>query len=91
MKPTPAVGQRWRFGREEDVIVRLCPGGGGNLGIAVFEGPIPPAHVSTMLAFPAWSYLGKVEASAPAFNPFAALEAAVREYTASANALGCGT
>lgn len=57
--PTPKVGQWWRFGREEGVVKRILPGGGGDMGIAEFEGLIPTAHVSTMLWFDSWKYIGK--------------------------------
>lgn len=53
----PEIGQWWRLNKHEGVIVKMLPGGGGDLGIAVFEGDIPSAHVSTMLRFVAWSYL----------------------------------
>lgn len=56
-KPMPEPGQWWRFGREEGVIVRLYPGGAGDMGIAEFRGNIPPAHVATMLRFDAWTPL----------------------------------
>ncbi len=56
-KTKPAIGQWWRFEREEGVISRILPGGGGDMGIAVFDGPVPPAHVSTMLRFAAWTHL----------------------------------
>ncbi len=55
--PMPEIGQWWRLNKQEGVIVKMLPGGGGDLGIAVFDGDIPGAHVSTMLRFSAWSYL----------------------------------
>ncbi len=66
-KPEPAVGQWWRLMAHEGVIARMRPGGGGDLGIAVFDGDVPPAHVSTMLTFPAWTYLpdGPTKAALP--------------------------
>ncbi len=56
-KPRPHIGQRWRFEREEGAIVRILPGGSGNIGIAEFDGNIPPAHVVTMMRFPAWQFV----------------------------------
>lgn len=57
INPMPEIGQWWRLDRQDGVIVKMLPGGGGDLGIAVFDGDIPSAHVSTMLRFAAWSYL----------------------------------
>ncbi len=68
MKPHPAAGQWWRFGREEGRVTRILPGGAGDLGIAEFgEHQIPAAHVSTMLHFAAWTYLpnGPTQAALP--------------------------
>lgn len=56
-RPQPAPGQWWRLMAHEGVITKILPGGAGNLGIAVFEGDVPPAHASTMLRFDAWAYL----------------------------------
>lgn len=55
--PRPEVGTWWRFEREEGRVSRILPGGGGGMGICEFDGPIPTAHVSTMLHFGAWRYL----------------------------------
>ncbi len=67
MNPHPAVGQWWRFGREEGRVSRLLPGGAGDMGIVEFTGNIPTAHVSTMLHFAAWTYLpnGPTQAALP--------------------------
>lgn len=56
-KPRPAPRQRWRFERQEATVERVLPGGAGDMGIAVFDGPVPSAHVSTMLQFNAWAFL----------------------------------
>lgn len=56
-KPRPEIGQRWRMNNHEGVIVRMLPGGGGDLGIVEFDGEVPSAHVSTMLRFPAWQFV----------------------------------
>lgn len=52
-RPHPHIGQRWRLNRLEGVIVQILPGGGGDMGVAVFDGNLPPTHASTMtLALP---------------------------------------
>lgn len=57
-KVNPEVGQWWALDKCFGVITKVLPGGAGNAGIAVFDGDVPPAHVSTMLSFSSWRYLG---------------------------------
>ncbi len=54
--------------QHEGVIVKMLPGGGGGMGIAVFDGDVPPSHVTTMLRFDAWTYLPNGP-TAPALPP----------------------
>lgn len=52
----PSPGQTWRFMAEESEVVRILPGGAGDLGIVEFKDKIPPAHVATMKSYTrAWS------------------------------------
>lgn len=55
--PMPEPGQWWRLMAHEGVITKILPGGAGDLGIAVFDGDVPPAHIATMLRFDAWKYM----------------------------------
>lgn len=58
-KVMPAPGQSWEFCGRVATVLKIYPGGGGNMGIVHFSGDeIPPAHVCIMLRFDGYAYLG---------------------------------
>ena len=64
-KPMPEVGQWWALNGHAGRIVKILPGGGADMGIAVFDGAAPPAHVSTMLHYPGWAQVAAPSALPP--------------------------
>lgn len=54
-KPHPTEHPWWRFdGKQTGRVKRILPGGSGDLGIVELDGPVPSAHVATMMHFAAW-------------------------------------